>query len=171
MNTKHWAATPKTLIQTIEQYDNAMMEASHEGHIMDVNASSILTKLIQDAGRFAESYASDLFILWESFMDTLKKLDKEICLTETAFVTSFGIRRFGVDGNYYLMQRLAETVNGPGSYVGSYVHAEHVYRKIFFLETTISPGGSGSKRIELKLYDATSDIYKLCEDDAGEWYR
>ena len=171
MNTKHWAATPKTLIQTIEQYDNAMMEASHEGHIMDVNASSILTKLIQDAGRFAESYASDLFILWESFMDTLKKLDKEEIFMGTVFATSFGIRRFGVDGNYYLMQRLAETVNGPGSYVGSYVYAEQVYRKIFLLETILSPGRCGSKRIELKLYDATSDIYKLCEDDAGEWYR
>lgn len=166
MNTKQWAATPKTLIQTVERYDNAMIEASHEGHIMDVNTSSILTKLIQDTGRFAESYASDLFISWESFMETLKKLDKEICLTETTFVTSFGIRRFGVDGNYYLMQRLAETVNGPGSYV----HAEHVYRKIFLLETTILPGGSGSKRIELKLYDATSDIHKICEDDSGKWY-
>lgn len=166
MNTKHWAATPKTLIQTIEQYDNAMMEAFHEGHIMDVNASSILTKLIQDTGRFAESYASDLFIHWESFMDTLKNLDKEEILMETAFATAFGIRRFGVDNNYYLMQRLAETLKGPGSYV----YAEQVYRKIFLLETILSPGRYGSKRIELKLYDATSDIHKICEDDAGEWY-
>ena len=31
----------------------------------DINTSGILTQLIQDAGRYCDSYASDLFIQWK----------------------------------------------------------------------------------------------------------
>lgn len=35
----------------------------------EINYSSILTRLIQEAGRWCESYASDLFIIWKNKID------------------------------------------------------------------------------------------------------
>lgn len=58
-----------------------------------INYSSILTRLIQEAGRWCEHYASDLFILW-------REVDRYIenCKTENCqFV--FGFRDSGVDGD------------------------------------------------------------------------
>ena len=58
----------------------------------DINCSSILTKLIQEAGRWCERYASDLFITWKYNID--KKLDDGTMSTDQ-FV--FGFRNDGVD--------------------------------------------------------------------------
>lgn len=47
----------------------------------EINYSSILTKLIQEAGRWCEHYASDLFITWKHNID--KKLDdgyRKLCI-------------------------------------------------------------------------------------------
>lgn len=58
----------------------------------EINTSSILTKLIQEAGRWCESYASDLFIRWGAIQNCL----------ETASVEPgrcvFAFRESGVDG-------------------------------------------------------------------------
>ena len=66
----------------------------------DVNYSSILTKLIQEAGRFCESYASDLFIDWakvDRFME-----DSEF----TSAKLVFGFRKSGVDHLEYVLCNL-----------------------------------------------------------------
>lgn len=57
----------------------------------EINYSSILTKLIQEAGRWCEYYASDLFITWHNID---KNLDDGTMKTEQ-FV--FGFRNNGVD--------------------------------------------------------------------------
>lgn len=57
-----------------------------------VNLSTVLTKLIQEAGRWCEAYASDLFIEWRAVERHLEKMED---LTHTSFV--FGMRRMGVD--------------------------------------------------------------------------
>ena len=58
----------------------------------DINYSSILTQLIQYAGRYTESYASDLFIIWKFCVD--KKLeDPEL----KSYSLLFGFREGGVD--------------------------------------------------------------------------
>lgn len=67
----------------------------------EINYSSILTRLIQEAGRFCESFASDLFIDWESVLDFIKEHDgAEI---DTAFL--FGFRQYGVDHLEYVLSR------------------------------------------------------------------
>lgn len=38
----------------------------------EINISSILTKLIQEAGRWCEYYASDLFIQWQGIEEKLR---------------------------------------------------------------------------------------------------
>lgn len=58
----------------------------------DLNYSSILTQLIQYAGRFCESYASDLFIIWKFCVEAkLKDPDLE------SYSVLFGFREMGVD--------------------------------------------------------------------------
>ena len=58
----------------------------------DINYSSILTELIHYAGRYTESYASDLFIIWKFCVD--KKLyDPDL----ESFSILFGFRDLGVD--------------------------------------------------------------------------
>ena len=58
----------------------------------EINYSSILTRLIQEAGRWCESYASDLFVQWKYKID--QKLDNGTLYTDT-FV--FAFRDSGVD--------------------------------------------------------------------------
>lgn len=60
----------------------------------DINYSSILTDLIHDAGRWCESYASDLFILWNC--DIEKNLTNDEWKGGTYH---FGFRQMGVDGD------------------------------------------------------------------------
>ena len=58
----------------------------------DLNYSDILTKLIQYTGRYCESYASDLFIIWKYCVeDKLKNPDLE------SYAIWFGFREMGVD--------------------------------------------------------------------------
>lgn len=87
----------------------------------DVNTSSILTRLIQEAGRFCEHFASDLFIDWksiESFIDeSAGKMESKTFL--------LGFREYGVDGNSFIFSRY----NG-----GAYLCPEKEYRSIWRLD-------------------------------------
>lgn len=68
----------------------------------DVNYSSILTRLIQEAGRWCERYASDLFIDWCIIKE---KLETPACKSGNYF---FGFRKDGVDGLSFILNRIAE---------------------------------------------------------------
>lgn len=92
-----------------------------EGRDCDINYSSILTKLIQECGRLCESYASDLFITWNSIERKLKEKTMET----TAYL--FGIREMGVDHNEFVLSR----------YNNNGCNAKHEYRKIYRLDVTV----------------------------------
>ena len=78
-----------------------------------------ITKLIQEAGRWCEYYASDLFITWH---DIDKKLDDGTMCTEQ-FI--FGFRNNGVDHKeWYELHK-----NDVGR-----------YRAVWFLDVTINDG-------------------------------
>ena len=86
----------------------------------EINTSSILTALIQEAGRLCERFASDLFIDWagvERWIDNAAQDD------ETVFL--LGFRRNGVDGNGFILSRY----NG-----GAYDYPEKEYRSMWRLE-------------------------------------
>lgn len=95
-------------------------EIEAKGIDFDINYSSILTKLIQECGRLCESYASDLFISWNTIM---KKL-KEKTLETSSYL--FGIREMGVDHNDFVLARC-----NSGS------RAYYAYRKMYRLDITI----------------------------------
>lgn len=50
-------------------------------HKWEINYSSILTRLIQEAGRWCERYASDLFVQWKYKID--EKLENGTLETDT----------------------------------------------------------------------------------------
>ena len=61
-------------------------EGSLQDGVWEINTASLLTRLIQEAGRWCEYYASDLFIYW-------RQLEKS--LEEGTYI--FAFKRDGVD--------------------------------------------------------------------------
>ena len=102
------------------------------GRNFDINYSSILTKLIQECGRLCESYASDLFITWDSIVQKLKEK------TMQTSVYLIGIREMGVDHNEFIVHRY----NNNGCY------AKYEYRKIYRLDVIVE-----SDLIRMELYE------------------
>ena len=111
-------------------YGAKVIEA--QGRDFNINCSSILTKLIQECGRLCESYASDLFIDWNSIVQKLKDKTME---TSTHL---FGIREMGVDHNEFVLMRY----NNYG------YHAMYEYRKIYRLDIIVE-----DDLIKMKLYE------------------
>ena len=111
-------------------YYSQVIEA--EGRDFDINYSSILTKLIQESGRLCESYASDLFITWNSIERKLKEKTMETS------VYLFGIREMGVDHNEFILSRY----NNNGCY------AKYEYRKIYRLNIFVE-----GDLIRMELYE------------------
>ena len=95
-----------------------------------INYSSILTRLIQEAGRFCEHYASDLFIDWETVMDAIN------CADEIDRTFLFGFRQYGVDGNSFVFSRY----NSNGN------KARYNYRSMWRLDIE-----ADGKEIKMKL--------------------
>ena len=113
-----------------KKYNSKVIEAY--GRDFDINYSSILTKLIQECGRLCESYASDLFITWNSIVEKLKAKT----MKTSAYL--FGIREMGVDHNEFVLMRY----NNDG------YHARHEYRKIYRLDVIID-----GDQIRMELYE------------------
>lgn len=101
--------------------------------VTEVNYSSILTRLIQEAGRYCESYASDLFIDWQETLD--KTSDDRI----KDFSMLFGFRADGVDD--------ARSV---------FYHEEHeslyIYRSIWRLDVAVTRQTDERKDFTMTLY-------------------
>ena len=86
----------------------------------EINTSSILTRLIQEAGRWCESYASDLFVQWKYKID--QKLDNGTLYTNT-FV--FAFRDSGVDSEEWYENHKNE---------------HNYYRAVWFLDVLTDKG-------------------------------
>lgn len=83
----------------------------------EINYSSILTKLIQEAGRWCESYASDLFIDWGAVIKSLENCENKSFL--------FGFKKHGVDYDKFIFSYFEK--NGGVYY----------YRSIYRLDITV----------------------------------
>ena len=122
--------TPATIRVAFEAESKGIKEESNMG---GMNISSILTNIIQETGRFAERLASDVLC----DIDTIRLLCENAYPLEEDIdeVLGLGIRRDGVDGNNFLLSRLAGSVCGPMS---GYVFPEHIYRKILAVRVRVS---------------------------------
>ena len=92
-----------------------------QGYKWSINDSSILTKLIQETGRFAERFASDLFIDWRDVEHFIATGDTE---SKTWF---FGIRECGVDHDSFINSRMANSKQ----------YWKYEYRKIYRLDAFV----------------------------------
>ena len=101
-----------------EVYTKAVGRWNTYGNL-DINYSTILTKLIQEAGRWCEHYASDLFISWENLMVKLSSGNFE------GGRFAFGFRQYGVDHLEWILSRLNDGDNKE-------------YRSIWILDVEIS---------------------------------
>lgn len=152
--------TPNYLRKCFDTADNGP-EIKATGQVGNINISSIITKLIQETGRFTENYASDL----------LYDIDHVIAMTEKHkvmpgenVIIGFGIRENGVDGNSFLMNRLKDSLG----YYGYPDYARN-YRKIYAVRIRNrykQPNMlDGIPDCEVILRDITHSLNKMDERD------
>ena len=103
-----------------------------------INYSTILTRLIQEAGRYCEHWASDLFIDW-SGID--RKLQDGTMETTTHL---FGFREDGVDHVSYIFNK-CESYNCYGM-------SNDYYRSIWKLDIKVTEDDYYGARIKMILY-------------------
>lgn len=160
--------TPATIRWAFDKTETVLSE--ERGEIGHTNISGILTRIIQDTGRFAERWASDCIYTIDSL--------RELCCREYALeqeideILVFAIRQDGVDGNNFLMNQLCNSIRPPYPYV----HAMPYYRRILGVRVHIFmesyPGCSGRHpRVECQLKDISNGFHTLNEadlDDGGK---
>lgn len=98
----------------------------------NLNYSSILTKLIQEAGRWCRRYASDLFVDWHSLANDIDNgtLDSRTML--------FGFREDGVDGNTFICSR----------YTQDRMISRYDYRALWRLDITVDDDGYVNMKLQ-----------------------
>lgn len=106
--------------------------ASFDSDSYDINLNTILTKLIQDAGRFCEMYASDLFIDWTHILHTIN--------SENDGIFAIGIRENGVDSNSYVSHHIKTDWNN------------YYYRRLYAVKVSHS-ADEIAKYVEVELRD------------------
>lgn len=99
-----------------------------------INYSSILTKLIQEAGRWCKAYASDLFILWNTVIKTLESGQAE----DASYL--FGFYENGVDN--------AQSIINQYQSIGYMAGLR--YRAIWRLDVTVN---EETRLLEMTLYE------------------
>ena len=113
-----------------------------------INYSSILTRLIQEAGRYCESYASDLFIDWRTIDEQLEDGSIE---TESKL---FGFRESGVDHTEFVYSRLYNSIR--------WGHYE--YRSIWKLDIVVEDDDYYGKKISMSLIRVSRPYCQDLED-------
>lgn len=137
------------------------------GDMASINITSILTRIIQDTGRFAERWASDVLYT----LDHIRLLcDNEYILEEEIDeIFPIAIRRDGVDSENFLMSRLKDTQRGP---IDSYVYPQQIYRRILGVRVQVSYEYMGQRwhtpRITCTLRDMTDAFHQINPADIGE---
>lgn len=130
-------------INDFKAINNEVLETSGELTVnlftgerrVGINYSTILTRLIQEAGRICESYASDLFIDWRLIMEALEDGTME------SGSRLLGFRDSGVDEAKSVLYWYNETSRGR----------DH-YSAIWRLDIDVELVAPGRERIGMKLY-------------------
>lgn len=104
----------------------------------EINYSSVLTRLIQEAGK-CEYYASDLFFDWNYMIDILENIDQP---KDFSLIRVFGFRESGVDHKAFVDSRL----DCPACYG----RKEEIYHGIYVL--TLECRESGEVKMNLYRY-------------------
>lgn len=119
----------------------------------DGNLSDIISRLIQDCGRFTERYNSDLFITLQSMHRELEHREHPI---DKPIIYIYAMRESGVDSNSFLFCRLNEYKDNP-------VALEGYYRRIYAVYLIPESEIQSCIKPQLFVYmdDLSSSIYAL----------
>lgn len=129
-------------------------------HRTNVNMSDVYTRLIQDAGRFAESYASDLLYDIDAIRDLLSALPEDADFggrDRLDYYIAVGIRENGVDGNQFVMSRLEQSAAAS---FGHYANPRTAYRKLLCVHVTFT-----KDHVSAKLVDVTDHVLSIEQAD------
>lgn len=143
--------TPATVRRAFAWEDTTIL--TDTGHKSSINISSIASRLIQEVGRYTESYASDFLFNWAE----VERIIKEAEPGDNSIVT-FGIRKQGVDHTTFLMSHLSESCHKDPN---TFLHPEQYYRKVYALRITCND--EGYIRAELK--NITCSLHHLSKED------
>lgn len=157
------ARTYATIRKAYDACESKPPILEEHGYAGNANISSILTAVIQDTGRFAERFASDVLYT----LDHLREIasEKFECDRPLDEVVLIGIRASGVDHNEFVMSRLLDTRRGPADYV----YPDHVYRRILAIRVQITPGENRfSADVRFTLRDLTHEIIRIDPADLTE---
>lgn len=119
------------------QISNFGTEEKPQRLCSNINYSSILSRLIVEAGKRCEAYASDLFISWESMLNDISKIEKNTSLTYY-----FGFRDMGVDHELFIQTRL-DTLEAYG---------EKPFESIFRLDVKVDTEKNNLKMSLIQIY-------------------
>lgn len=97
---------------------------SDNEYYYDGNLSDIISRLIQDCGRFTERYNSDLFITLQSMHKELEHREHPI---DKPMIYIYAMRESDVDSNSFLFCRLNEYKDNPVALEGYYRRIYAVY--------------------------------------------
>lgn len=163
---------PATLAKACERAENQTPDrcvlASTTGqaiysgypHRTNINMSDVYTRLIQDAGRFAESYASDLLYDIDAMRDLLSALPEDDDFDgrdRLDYYIAVGIRESGVDGNQFVMSRLEQSAAAS---FGHYANPRAAYRKLLCVHVTFT-----KDHVAAKLVDVTDHVLSIEQAD------
>ena len=112
--------------------------------------SDIYSRLIQEAGRWTINYASDLLYDIEAIADYIKNPTDKIAYFP------IGIRRNGVDGYNFIINRLIDTRSG----LYPYVYPEHIYNALLSVKII-----NEHDKLTVELWDIYHDLDKIHESD------
>ena len=125
-----------------------------EKQVATLNTSTILTALIQDAGRYCLCYASDLFIWWASIQKLIKKMNEK----KSASLL-LGFREDGVDSSDSVISSF-----GTGESVQRTI-ASYKYRSIWRIDLTFD---ENTGRLAMDAYEAEFTRYPTATDKKEE---
>lgn len=145
--------TPATIRAAFNKSKEILEE---HGDMGNANATGIMTRIMQETGRFNERWASD----------ALYGLDKIRALAEQKFVLTddfdeiitFGIRQDGVDHNSSVMSNLLQTRSMPAGYV----FPMQKYRKVLAVRLRAwADSALGGVRVGFSLRNISHALYCL----------
>lgn len=154
LNTKRY---PDMFLYAVQKKrDDAVLDI--DGYnLKDMNLSSLWTRLIQDTGRFAERFASDLLFNIDQIEEILSF--RPIDGPEHHLVM-IGIRRDGVDGNAFVESRILDNYHGKPLPM---VSVDHIYRKLYCVDIEISPNTDTA--FHVRLIDLTDILFYPTKED------
>lgn len=144
---------------TVRAAFNSSKELYYEnGRPGSCNISSILTKIVQDVGRFSESYSSDALYGVQHLRDLAEQSYHVEPGRDFDEIFLFGIRQSGVDHNDYVMRTLARN----GDPLFKYVYPERSYRRILAVRARARyDEACRSDEVDFSLRDITHGFHRL----------